>query len=635
MKQQATAAHAGGEAPEASKEEVVESITGLLRRRMRAKRIIAPVFRDMDIDKTGFLNYDDFDAALRRLGIEAPKEHIRWVCESIDGDGGGYIDYNDFATAVSGDAAADEDGYFSSELKLAASKLVDQPPPAAVRPRPATSPRQRMHASNLPAAEPQLSRRPSCAPRSPSPPEPTVDARMQAAVAAAAALRDAAAEARAKEREAAAIVAAAAAARAAERAERRKVQEGEHQLKKVVEQIGARVGLLGSVGALFRRTERSPAVIKVADITKAFENTAVKMTEQTRENFYRELGLEHLSELPYRDFVRTLLDVTGIDAGAAKAEPPLAIEALTGRAREAELRDAQVTAAKPRAPGESRDPRFKRMMEAVERRGQVGSVYLEANRLVPPASPRAAKGHLTTEERLAAIVGMRKLREKVVASKESFAQTPLEGGDGVERGALSYNEFGEALRFWEPRLTKREVHGFCSLIDVKGGGEVDMYEFARIIESEQADLENLAHVPFSACKLVERYEREHPTEKGTSQWPPTRYGYTPAAKMGIQARELLQGGPNSAYYVTEDERFRPTMSQTRTPEWQMAKTSLAAQRHAVRLQNIRVNQAREARVGRELDKKCDRKAELRYNAIFGQKMRYLYSIAKEERTRLK
>ena len=61
----------------------------------------------------------------------------------------------------------------------------------------------------------------------------------------------------------------------------------------------------------------------------------------------------------------------------------------------------------------------------------------------------------------------------------------------------------------------------------------------------------------------------------------------------------------------------------------------AAQRRAVRLQNIRQNQAREARVGRELDKERDRKAEGRYNAIFGQKMRYIYSIAREERTRLK
>jgi hypothetical protein len=118
---------------------------------------------------------------------------------------------------------------------------------------------------------------------------------------------------------------------------------------------------------------------------------------------------------------------------------------------------------------------------------------------------------------------MRKLREKVVAAKESFAQTPLEGGDGVDRSALSYDEFGEALRFWEPRLTKREVHGLSALVDVKGGGEVDMYAFAKIIEAEQAELEQFG-VPFSACKLVERYEREHPTEKGTSQWPPTRYG---------------------------------------------------------------------------------------------------------------
>ena len=87
-----------------------------------------------------------------------------------------------------------------------------------------------MHASNLPGAEPQLSRRPSCAPPSPRSPEPTVDARLEAAVAAAA-LRDAAAEARAKEREEAAIVAAAAAARAAERAERRKAHEGQQALK--------------------------------------------------------------------------------------------------------------------------------------------------------------------------------------------------------------------------------------------------------------------------------------------------------------------------------------------------------------------------------------------------------------------
>jgi hypothetical protein len=493
-----------------------------------------------------------------------------------------------------------------------------------------------MHASNLPAAEPQFSRRPSCAPPSPRSPEPTVDARLEAAVAEAAALRDAAAEVRAKERQAAAVVAAAAAARAAERAEKRKAHEGEQALKKVVEQIGARVGLLGSVGALFRRTDRCPAVIKVADITKAFERTSVPMTEQVRENFYRELGLENLSELPYRDFVRTLLDVTGIDAGAAKEEQPSpsAVEVLSPRALFNATINAKTTAAKPRAPGESRDPRFTRMMEAVERRGQVGSVYLEANRLVPPASARAAKGHITREERLAAIVRMRKLREKVVAAKESFAQTPLEGGDGVDRSALSYDEFGEALRFWEPRLTKREVHGLSALVDVKGGGEVDMYAFAKIIEAEQAELEQFG-VPFSACKLVERYEREHPTEKGTSQWPPTRYGYTPAANFGIQTRELLQGGPNSAYYVTEDERFRPTMSQTRTPEWQLAKTSLAAQRKAVRLQNIRQSQAREARVGRELDKERDRKAEGRYNAIFGQKMRYIYSIAREERTRLK
>ena len=58
-------------------------------------------------------------------------------------------------------------------------------------------------------------------------------------------------------------------------------------------------------------------------------------------------------------------------------------------------------------------------------------------------------------------------------------------------------------------------------------------------------------------------------------------------------------------------------------------------RDAVRLKNMRQNQAREARVGVERDKGCVRRSEANYNAIFGQKMRYLYSIAREERTRLK
>ena len=31
-------------------------------------------------------------------------------------------------------------------------------------------------------------------------------------------------------------------------------------------------------------------------------------------------------------------------------------------------------------------------------------------------------------------------------------------------GQISKDEFGEALRFWEPRLTKREVESFCSLV---------------------------------------------------------------------------------------------------------------------------------------------------------------------------
>ena len=36
----------------------------------------------------------------------------------------------------------------------------------------------------------------------------------------------------------------------------------------------------------------------------------------------------------------------------------------------------------------------------------------------------------------------------------------------------------------------------------------------------------------------------------------------------------MTGGPNSAYYITEDERFRPSIANTRRPEWQAAHESL-------------------------------------------------------------
>ena len=97
----------------------------------------------------------------------------------------------------------------------------------------------------------------------------------------------------------------------------------------------------------------------------------------------------------------------------------------------------------------------------------------------------------------------------------------------------------------------------------------------------------------------------------------------------------MQAGPNSAFYISEHERFRAPISQTRRPEWQHAHASLLERRDASRLETIRVNSAREARVAASRDSERDRRTEIKLDSIFHQKVRYLESIAIEERTRLK
>ena len=93
----------------------------------------------------------------------------------------------------------------------------------------------------------------------------------------------------------------------------------------------------------------------------------------------------------------------------------------------------------------------------------------------------------------------------------------------------------------------------------------------------------------------------------------------------------MTGGPNSAYYITEDERFRPSIAHTRRPEWQAARESLQQQRYAARLKKMRQHTARDARTGAERDNERDRRLEAKYDGIFEQKMRYVDSIAREQR----
>ena len=64
------------------------------------RRVLLPVFRSIDEDKSGFLDYDEFEAALRKVGIHEPREHLDWVAATVDVDGDGQISYDEFVKAV-------------------------------------------------------------------------------------------------------------------------------------------------------------------------------------------------------------------------------------------------------------------------------------------------------------------------------------------------------------------------------------------------------------------------------------------------------------------------------------------------------------------------------------------------------
>ena len=137
----------------------------------------------------------------------------------------------------------------------------------------------------------------------------------------------------------------------------------------------------------------------------------------------------------------------------------------------------------------------------------------------------------------------------------------------------------------------------------------------------------------SAANLVKQYEKEKGTTHASDV--PTRFGCTPTIHYGVQAKELLQGGPNSAYHITEDERFRPPMSHTRTPEWQNARKAQLTVRRNAKHETIQKAHALERTTANARDNARDRKVENKLDGIFNQKVRYLQSIAIEERTRLK
>lgn len=78
-----------------------EHIFQQLRERPAIQRIIRPVFRQLDEDRTGVVSHEKFAAGLRRLGVRnASGEELLELAREVDRNGRGCINYGAFATRL-------------------------------------------------------------------------------------------------------------------------------------------------------------------------------------------------------------------------------------------------------------------------------------------------------------------------------------------------------------------------------------------------------------------------------------------------------------------------------------------------------------------------------------------------------
>ena len=140
------------------------------------------------------------------------------------------------------------------------------------------------------------------------------------------------------------------------------------------------------------------------------------------------------------------------------------------------------------------------------------------------------------------------------------------GGSGVggfEEDTLSPHPLQQTEEaFLEGVLGEEVAEGrevaYHRALDSDGDGMIDFSEFSGVMAAEGDDMRK-----GTSGVLREREQKRleaMPTTKG-------RFGATPSFSYGVQARELLQAGPNSAYYATPAERLqqKPLMARCKYP----------------------------------------------------------------------
>ena len=307
------------------------------------------------------------------------------------------------------------------------------------------------------------------------------------------------------------------------------------------------------------------------------------MSEETTKGVIREFDIDGDGEIEYREFVQRLLGKFDIDGGSGGGRDG----ARGGGGKHVEMAadaaDRKQEAAK--AAGESLD---------IHRRHA------------------AAQAMETMKQRL---------QIKFTNLRDAFRSIDVDSDN-----TLSYTEFGGLVSEWMPELPEERVRDVCRLLDGDGDGMIDFDEFSSVIAAQGDDMKK------STAGLLRAREQK---ALGNMTKSRGRFGATPSFSYGVQVRELINSFPGAAGYLSEVERFTPSVGHQLVPDWQIADAARRAQRTQTRREQMRFHTQRQEAVAAARQRTAEQLHDARMGSLLSQKQRYLTSVARESNAALR
>jgi Ca2+-binding EF-hand superfamily protein len=297
----------------------------------------------------------------------------------------------------------------------------------------------------------------------------------------------------------------------------------------------------------------------------------------------REFDIDGDGEIEYREFVQRLLGKFDIDGGEGGGR-----NAATG----AGGKHVEMSA------------------DAAERKAQ--------------AAKRAGES-LDLSRRHAAAQAMETMKQRL-QTKYSNLRDAFRSIDVDSDNTLSYTEFGGLISEWMPELSEQKVHDVCRLLDADGDGMIDFDEFSSVVAAQGDDMKQ------STAGILRAREQKAMAAMTRSKG---RFGATPSFSYGVQVRELINSFPGAAGYLSDANRFGPSVGQQLVPDWQVADAAKRAQRTQSRREQMRFHLQRQEAVAASRQRTAEQLHDARMTSLLAQKQRYQTSVAEEKRTKLR